>query len=314
MRETVLVTGANGFLGRALWLSLKTRGYVVRPSVRRHITGDTAEIAVGDIGPATDWTAALVNVCGVVHCAARVHVMNERESDSLKAFRRVNTEGTLNLARQAAAAGVKRFVFISTLKVNGEATLPGQAFCADDVPAPQDAYSMSKYEAEVGLRQLAQDTRMEVVIVRPPLIYGPRVKGNFASLIRVLALGLPLPLGAINNSRSMVALDNLVDLLVVGLKHPAAAGQTFLISDGEDVSTSELLVRTAKAMGKSATLLPVPVSILKLVFALLGRPEMAQRLCGSLQLDMEKTRRVLDWTPPLSLDEGLRISVGRKKP
>ena len=188
----------------------------------------------------------------------------------------------MNLARQAAAAGVKRFVFVSTVKVNGEATMPGHPFRADDVPAPQDSYGVSKHEAEVNLRQLALATSMEVVIVRPPLVYGPMVKGNFTSLVRMLALGLPLPLGSIHNVRSLVALDNLVDLLVVCPRHPAAAGQTFLVSDGEDVSTTELLVHISNAMRKRAILLPVPVSLLKLVASLLGKSAVAQRICGSL--------------------------------
>jgi nucleoside-diphosphate-sugar epimerase len=307
--ETVLVTGAAGFLGSAVCASLSSQGYLVRPAVRQHVASDSVEVAVGDIGPGTDWAAALVNVYGVVHCAARVHVMDERAADSLEAFRRVNTEGTLNLARQAVMAGVKRFVFVSTLKVNGEATLPGHAFCADDMPAPQDSYSVSKHEAEVGLRQLAQVTGLEVVIVRPPLIYGPEVKGNFATLLRVVALGLPLPLGAINNARSLVALENMVDLLVICLKHPAAAGQIFLISDREDVSTTELLVRTARALKKRIILLPVPTSILKLAATLLGKHEVAQRICGSLQVDISKTCDLLDWKPVISLDEGLRRAV-----
>jgi len=309
MNETVLVTGANGFVGRALCSSLITRGYLVRSAVRRQVNGYAGEVAVGDIGPDTDWTDALVNVCGVVHCAARTQVMNDRAFDTLDAFRRVNKEGALNLARQAAAAGVKRFVFVSTVKVNGEATMPGHPFRADDVPAPQDSYGVSKHEAEVDLKQLVRATGMEVVIVRPPLVYGPMVKGNFTSLIRMLVLGLPLPLGAIHNKRSMVALDNLVDFLAVCLSHPAAAGQTFLVSDGEDVSTTDLLVRTSNAMRKRAILLPVPVPLLKLVASLLGKSAVAQRICGSLQVDISKTRALLDWNPVITLDEGLRRAV-----
>ena len=309
MSETVLVTGAAGFVGRALCSSLNTRGYLVRQAVRRQVIGNVEEVAIGDIGPDTDWTDTLVNVRGVVHCAARVHVRKDRAADPLEVFRRVNTEGTLNLASQAAMAGVKRFVFVSTLKVNGEATLPGRAFSADDVPAPQDPYGVSKHEAEVGLRKLAQVTGLEVVIVRPPLVYGPEVKGNFATLLRVLALGLPLPLGAIHNSRSFAAIDNLVDLLVICLKHPAAAGQTFLVSDGEDVSTTELLIRTALAMRKRAFLLPVPASVLKLIADSLGKSAVAQRICGSLQVDISKTCALLGWNPVITLDEGLRRAV-----
>lgn len=309
MSETVLVTGANGFLGCALCSSLITRGYLVRSAVRRQVNGYAGEVAVGDIGPDTDWTDPLVNVSVVVHCAARTQVMNDSAFDTLDTFRRVNTEGTLNLARQAAAAGVKRFVFVSTVKVNGEATMPGHPFRADDVPAPQDSYGVSKHEAEVNLRQLALATSMEVVIVRPPLVYGPQVKGNFSTLFRVLALGLPLPFGDIHNSRSYVAIDNLVDLLLICLKHPAAAGQTFLVSDGEDISTTDLLVRTAQAMRKKAFLIPVPASMLKLALALLGKSEIAQRICGSLQVDISKTTALLNWKPLVSLDDGLRIAI-----
>jgi nucleoside-diphosphate-sugar epimerase len=218
-------------------------------------------------------------------------------------------QGTIQLGRQAVELGVRRFVFVSSIKVNGEQTLPGQPFRADSTPAPVDSYGFSKHEAERELIRLGSDTGLEVVIVRPPLVYGPGVKANFASMVRWVALGIPLPLGAVHNARSMVALDNLVDLLVTCLKHPAAAGQTFLVSDGEDVSTSELLRRTAQAMGKKACLFPVPARMLELGAALLGKRAVAQRLCGSLQVDMEKTRKLLNWTPPLTLDQGLRKAV-----
>jgi UDP-glucose 4-epimerase len=245
-----------------------------------------------------------------MHCAARVHVMAESVADPLAEFRRVNVQGTLNLARQAAAAGVRRFVFVSSIKVNGEATQLGRPFMADDAPAPLDAYGVSKMEAEQGLLETARQTGMEVVIIRPPLVYGPGVKANFAAMMRWLRCGVPLPLGAIHNQRSLVALDNLVDLIVTCLTHPAAANQTFLVSDGEDVSTTELLRRMGQALGRPARLIPVPVSWLKLAATLVGKPDVAQRLCGSLQVDIEKTRRLLVWTPPISLDEGLRRAAG----
>jgi nucleoside-diphosphate-sugar epimerase len=204
---------------------------------------------------------------------------------------------------------VRRFVFVSSIKVNGEATLRGESFSADDVPAPLDPYGISKLEAEQGLRELEAETNMEVVIVRPSLVYGPGVKANFSSMMRWVARGVPLPLGAVQNCRSMVALDNLVDLLITCLTHPAAAGQTFLASDGEDVSTTELLRRTAQAMGKTAFLLPVPAYLLESGAVLLGKRAVAQRLCGSLQVDIEKTRRLLGWNPPLTLDQGLKKAV-----
>jgi nucleoside-diphosphate-sugar epimerase len=215
-------------------------------------------------------------------------------------------DGTLNLARQAAERGVQRFIFLSSVKVNGEQTLSGKQFAAQDKAVPVDAYAISKWEAEQGLLKIAQESRMEVVIIRPPLVYGPGVKANFLAMMRWLHKGLPLPLGAIQNKRSFVALDNLVDLVVTCLDHPAAANQVFLAGDGEDLSTPELLRRLGLALGSPARLLPVPVPLLKSGAALLGKSDMAQRLCGSLQVDISKARTLLGWSPPISVDEGLR--------
>lgn len=312
-----MVTGASGFIGQELCAELIRRKYSVKAIVR-----DESKIKdlrylnakVADITSKTNWIAALQDINVVVHLAARVHVMNDKAFDPLEAFRKVNTAGTLNLARQAADAGVKRFVFVSSIKVNGEVTMPGRPFRADDVPEPLDPYAVSKLEAEQSLRELEAQTEMEVVVVRPPLVYGPGVGANFASMLRWVASGIPLPLGAIQNARSMVALDNLVDLLLTCLTHPAAAGQTFLVSDGEDVSTTELLRRTAQAIGRKALLLPVPASVLELGASLLGKRAVAQRLCGSLQVDIEKTRRLLAWSPRLTLDQGLKIAVEGMKP
>ena len=310
----VFVTGANGFVGQAVLLRLnRMSGVTAIGSVRRAVMVADASaplVTVGELSAQTDWSGALAGVQAVVHTAARVHVMQEAASDPLAEFRRVNVQGTLNLARQAAAAGVRCFVFVSSIKVNGEATQPGQPFTADDAPAPLDAYGVSKMEAEQGLREIALQTGMEVVIIRPPLVYGPGVKANFAAMMRWLKRGVPLPLGAIHNQRSLVALDNLVDLIMTCFTHPAAANQTFLVSDGDDVSTTELLRRMSQALGRPARLLPVPVSWLKLVAAMVGKQDVAQRLCGSLQVDISKTRRLLSWTPPISLDEGLRRAAG----
>jgi nucleoside-diphosphate-sugar epimerase len=310
----ILVTGANGFVGGALImrLAIDRECKEVVAAIRRKaesLPEGVRPVLVGDLLTAFDWGLALQGVDSVVHCAAQVHVMQADTTNPLQTYREVNVNGTLNFARQAAQAGVSRFVFVSSIKVNGEATQPGQPFCADDAPSPSDPYSVSKLEAEQGLREIEAKTGMEVVIVRPPLVYGPGVKANFAAMLRWVAGGTPLPLGAIYNSRSMVALDNLVDLLVTCLKHPAAAGQTFLVSDGEDVSTTELLCRTANAMGKKAFLLPVPVFVLEWAASILGKGSVAQRLCGSLQVDIDKTRCLLGWTPPMTLDQGLQKAV-----
>lgn len=242
----------------------------------------------------------------MVHCAARVHAINDKSSDPLAEFRRVNVEGTANLARQAVAAGVRRFVYMSSIKVNGEFTEAGHPFTADDHPLPEDPYGVSKHEAEQALRQIAADTGMEVVIIRPPLVYGPGVKANFESMMRWLARGVPLPLAAVTeNRRSLVALDNLVDLIVNCLSHPAAANQTFLVSDGEDLSTADLLRRMGTAMSHPAHLFYMPLSVLKLGAQVVSNPGIYQRLCSSLQLDIAKTRQILGWAPPVSVEEGL---------
>jgi len=272
-------------------------------------------MVVGHIDGATDWSRALNSCTAVTHLAARVHVMAERATNPLLEFRRVNVEGTLNLARQAAAAGVRRFLFVSSVKVNGEGTAESHPFNAADAPAPLDPYGISKMEAEQGLRQIANDTDMEVVIVRPPLIYGPGVKANFASLMHAVQRGIPLPLASVtHNRRSFVALDNLVDLLITCIDHPAAANQAFLVSDGEDLSTADLLHRLGEAMGKPARLFPVPPSLLQFSADLLGKGDMAQRLLGNLQVDISHTRNTLNWSPPISVDEGLRRAVAGLAP
>ncbi len=266
-------------------------------------------VTVGDLGPDTDWGRALHGIEAVVHAAARVHVMHDRAVDPLAECRRVNTEGTLALAHQAADAGVQRFVFVSSIKVNGERTHAGVPFRADDTPGPVDPYGVSKHEAERGLTVLAERTRMAVVIVRPVLVYGPEVKGNFRTMMRWIERGVPLPLAAASNRRSLIALDNLSDLLVRCVQHPAAAGQTFLASDGEDLATSELICRLAEAMGRSPRLFYVPPTIARMAGRLIGMGPEVGRLLDSLEVDIQHTRDTLDWTPPVSVDEGLARTV-----
>ena len=304
----ILVTGANGFVGKSLCVELLRQGQIVRAVTRSaNLQVENIEaVSIFAMDGKTDWSYALPGINVVIHLAARVHVMKDTAIDALAEFRKVNVEGTLKLARQAVEAGVQRFIFISSIKVNGEGTLLGQLYTAEDRPAPVDPYGISKYEAEYALRQLASETGMEVVIIRPPLIYGPGVKANFQSMMCWLDKGIPLPLGAIHNQRSLVALDNLIDLIVTCIDHPAAANQIFIAGDGEDISTTELLQRMAAALGKKAWLAPVPEMILIFAARLLGKQAMAQRLCGSLQVDISKAYNLLGWKPPVKVDEALR--------
>ena len=308
--QKVVITGVGGFVGRALSAEVVSHGLEVQGVTRTScdLPRGVRNVVVGDIDGGTVWRDALKECEVVIHLAARAHVMHDATADPLFEFRRVNSLGTINLARQAAAAGVRRFVFVSTIGVNGAETFD-QPFTAEDGAAPQSPYAVSKHEAEQGLLALAVETGMEVVTIRPPLVYGPGAPGNFGSLLRWLRRGVPLPLGAIHNQRSLVGLGNLVDLIMTCLEHPGAANQTFLVSDGEDVSTTELLRRTGEAMGSPARLVPVPAGMLKLAAAMVGKRDMAQRLCGSLRVDIGKTRRLLGWSPPFTLDEGLRKAV-----
>lgn len=308
-----LVTGATGFVGQALLARLaadasntvcgtsRQPGDPLAPGVPRSV--------VAELGPDTAWRAALQGVDVVVHLAARVHVMREHAQDPLAEFRRVNVQASLALAQQALQAGVRRLVLVSSVKVHGESTPAGKPFRADDPPLPQDAYAQSKQEAEAALRALVRSGGLELVIVRPPLVYGPGVRANFRALMQAVARGWPLPLGALHNQRSFVALDNLVDLLVLCGRHPAAANQSFLVSDGCDLSTTELLQQLARAMGRPARLLPVPAGVLRALGRLAGRPAMVERLCGNLQVDIAKTRERLGWSPPVAVDEAMRRMV-----
>ena len=310
----LMVTGATGFVGLALLEQAVLEDEDVVAAVRAHsnmIPSSISQSIVGDLSSNQDWSDALTGVDVVIHLAARVHVMHETANNPLAEFREINVKATLNLAKQAVASGVKRFIFISTVKVNGESTEQtgsevSRPFCELDSPNPQDPYALSKWEAEQGLLELAKETAIEVVVIRPPLIYGPGVKGNFASMIKYLSYGLPLPFGAVHNQRSLVALDNLVDLILLASRHPAAVNQVFLVSDREDVSTTELLRKLATAMNKHARLLPVPVSWMKLAASLLGKKPVADRLFGSLQVDASKADKLLGWKPKVSMEQQLR--------
>lgn len=307
--NTVLVTGASGFVGAALVERLASaEGCQVLALVRCEgvILPDNAMPVRVSSDYLTTGALALEGVDVLVHCAARVHVMSDASTDPLTEYRKINVDGTLRLAEQAAHAGVKRFIFISSIKVNGEGTQLGAPYTADDVPAPCDPYGVSKKEAEEQLKILAAKTGMDLVIIRPVLVYGPGVKANFHSMMNWLNKGIVLPLGAIRNQRSLVALDNLIDLVMTCLDHPAAANQIFLVSDGDDMSTTDLLVRMGIALGKPARLIRVPATLLQLGAALIGRKGIGQRLCGSLQVDITKTRQLLGWTPPSTVASALR--------
>ena len=316
----ITLTGTTGFVGSALLPAL-SQHYQTRPITRAEF---------GDLLPTTDYTAALTHADVVIHLAARVHIMHDTAADPLEEFRRTNTAGTLNLARQAATAGTRRFIYLSSIKVNGEHTQPGQPFTAPmasttlsqrtralsvhtersrsvvEGQTNRDYYAQSKQEAEQALHQLALETSMEVVIIRPPLVYGPGVKANFLSMMHWLHKGIPLPLGSIHNQRSLVALPNLIDLITTCIDHPAAANQTFLVSDGEDLSTTDLLRRLGNALGKPTRLLPIPQQWLATTLTLLGKRAIAQRLCGNLQIDLSHTRHTLGWIPPVSVEAALR--------
>ena len=311
----ILVTGASGFVGHAVAIEAARRGWKVRAAARRaqQFPGTTIETRVApDLEASSDWSGLVAGIDTVIHAAARVHVMRDTASDPLQEFRRVNVEGTVRLARQAAQVGVRRFVFISSIKVNGEANVGGAPFRASDTPAPIDPYGISKHEAEQALRSVETETGMEVVVIRPVLVYGPGVRANFAAMMRWVRRGIPLPFGAIHNQRSLVALPNLVDLVLTCAQHPKAAGQTFLVSDGEDLSTTDLLRWIARATGAPSRLLPVPAGLMEFGAGLLGRGDLARRLLGSLQVDITATRERLGWSPPCSVDEALRETAGSR--
>ncbi|MDB5988689.1 MAG: NAD-dependent epimerase/dehydratase [Herbaspirillum sp.] len=305
-----LVTGANGFVGTPLCKQLRARGWAVRAATRmaRPLAEGIETALVGTLDGETNWTNVLDDVDVVVHLAARVHVMHDDAASPLEEFRKTNVAGTEHLARAAAARGVKRLIYVSSVKVNGEATQGEDKFAGSDLPSPQDPYGISKWEAEQALHRVAAETGLEIVIVRPPLVYGPNVKGNFAQMLKFVAKGIPLPLASVQNLRSLIYVENLVDALITCATHPAAAGKTYLVGDGEDVATPDLLSQLSIAMGRAPRLLPCPVALLQLGGRLLGKSEQIERLIGSLRVDSSPIRQELNWTPPFALQQGLRIT------
>lgn len=305
--RSILLTGSTGFVGAFVLMSLRRSDrYSASVAVRNGPSLCSPDVYVlGDFDANTDWHSALAGVDVVIHCAARAHVLKDSTEDPLAAFRTVNRDACLNLAKQAADQGVKRFIFLSSIGVSGNHT-DGQPFRDDDYAAPAEPYAISKFEAEQGLWAIQRQTGLEVVIIRPPLVYGPNPPGNFGLLMDLVRKGIPLPLAAVNNRRSFVSVWNLVDLIVTCIDHPKAKNRVFLVSDGEDLSTTDLISRLASSMGKRSRLFPFPAQLLRLVAAGLGKRSMAERLLGSLEIDVSQTCRVLNWTPPYSVDESLK--------
>lgn len=316
----ILVTGANGFVGRRLCHVLTERGYGVRAAVRQIGAGarDPGKNArdgavqdvfpIGNIDSGTDWSDALIGVDSIVHLAARVHILQEVSENPLESFRSVNVFGSKHLAEVAVRTGVKRFIYVSSISVHGNST-GERAYVEEDEAYPRSPYAISKWEAELSLKSFAQESGLELVIIRPPLVYGPGVGGNFLRLMRMADRGLPLPLGSVKNLRSFIGIDNLVELLVTCTSHPAAAGETFLVADGEDLSTPDLIRHVARLLGRPARLVPFPVSVLRAVSTVARMDDVVDRLCNCLQVDAGKARRLLGWRPQVSLSEGFERTV-----
>jgi len=308
--KRIFITGANGFVGNALAHQLGSQGYRVTRFIHRPKSQSANEpgenVVIGDLEELIDWGQILESLDIVIHLAARVHIMKDTLIAPFSEFQKINTDATLNLARSAAQSGIKRFIYLSSIKVNGEQTTPGKPFSEVDPPAPEDAYAISKLEAEHGLHEIAQKHNLEVVIIRPPLIYGPGVKANFLSMMEWLNMGIPLPLGAIDNKRSLLGLDNLLNFIVTCIEHPAAANEVFMIADGEDLSTTELLRRVGNALGKSVRLFSIPQKFSEIGLQIMGKRSLRQRLFGTLQINITKANELLGWNPPYSIEEGLR--------
>lgn len=305
----ILLTGATGFVGSALIEKFTENEVDVAVLVRSNYPAlfDGVEQVISDITNLSALDSIFLKRCDVVlHAAARAHIKNDEATDPVVEYRKVNRDATLTLARLAADSGVRRFVFLSSIGVNGN--INTQPFTENDAPHPHDTYALSKYEAEQGLLEISEETGMEVVIIRPPLVYGPNAPGNFASLVKWVKKGVPLPFGSVHNQRSLVALDNLVDFITLCVdreRSPGAANQVFLISDGEDVSTYQLLSKVGRAYGLKARLLPIPIGLMKFFARFLGKKAVADRLFGNLQVDSSKARNLLGWEPVITMDEQL---------
>lgn len=307
---TILVTGATGFVGKALVVELSNQGYKTIAAVRNtsaKLPASIPQVATGDLSGQTDWREFLKNIDIVIHCAARAHIFKDKSADPMAEYLKVNAEATLHLASQAACAGVKRFIFVSTIGVFGSESV--KPFTETDAVNPETCYAISKYQAEQGLLALANQDAMEIVIVRPPLVYGPNTPGNFRKLMGLVHTGMPLPFGAVNNLRSFVALENLISFIITCINHPKAAGEIFLISDNEAHSTPELIRKISVCMQKKNYLIPVPSGLMRIMGGLVGKQEITDRLFGSLQVDNSKARRLLDWRPVISMEEQLVKTV-----
>ena len=309
---TVLITGASGFVGKSLACKLSTMTRPYRCAVRDTAVSsdsETKRVSVGDINATTDWQLALNNIKVVIHLAARAHIMCDSSTDPLTEYKKINTDGALNLARQAAKAGVKRFIFISTIKVNGETSSGSSAFTEKSKPFPRDPYAISKWDAETGLQRIADETGMQLVIIRPPLVYGPGVKANFFKLMKLADSIMPLPFGAINNNRSMIYIGNLVDFIIHCIDHPAAANQTFLISDNNDLSLAMLIRLLRISLERPVRLLSFPSCLFRVAAILTGKTDAVDKLIGDLQIDSAKAKNLLGWTPPYSVEQGIQATV-----
>jgi nucleoside-diphosphate-sugar epimerase len=305
----ILVTGATGFIGNKLCQVLSMRGDAVVAVARKQVNIDTNITVINKVlSKDTDWQDCLKDIDVVIHLAGRAHVMKDVSENPYQAYADINIHATKHLAEQAALSGVKRFIYLSSIKVNGERT-KDVAFSETESPQPEDDYGKTKYEAEKALNNIGKDTGMEVVIIRPPLVYGEGVKANFKSLIKLAQLNIPLPFGAIRNKRSLVYIENIIDFILLCTHHPSAANQTFLISDDDDVSITRLIQEIKEASGKRSLLIPVPQSWLKFVLQLIGKSSLSDRLLGNLQVDMTKAKTLLDWKPPFTVEQGINKTI-----